>query len=133
MQFLTFNYLLDSLFASKTAPVSSFCGGSGQFSNRLANVVKSGFGDIQSANNAGSFGSAPAFGSPPAFGGQPSFGGGPNFGGSSTFSRSVPNANAPIFGSSTSSAGFGALASNSAPSFGNLAQQGATFDSSKPT
>lgn len=122
-----------NLFGSKVGSTTSFSGNSGQFSSGSTNVAKSGFGDFQSNPNTGGFGSAPSFGSPPAFGGQPSFGSTTNFGGTSTFGASAPKSDAPIFGSSSSSAGFGSLASSNTPSFGNLAQQGSNFDSSKPT
>ncbi|CAD5119907.1 DgyrCDS8487 [Dimorphilus gyrociliatus] len=115
-----------NIFDSKPTVSTSTFGG-GQFTSGSTNVAKSGFGDFAMTSNSGAFGSTSTFGSSPAFGG------GPTFGGSSGLAGLSSNTNTTIFGSSTASTGFGAIASSSTPTFGNLAQQGSLFDSSKPT
>ncbi|XP_054613505.1 nuclear pore complex protein Nup214 [Dunckerocampus dactyliophorus] len=114
---------------------------SGTFSSGGGSVASQGFGSFSSPTKQGGFGSAPVFGSPPAFGASPSFGANTSFGASPSFSNAMGSSAGKVFGEGTAASnmgGFGfasppsapsfaALANQSAPSFGSLAQQGPGF------
>ncbi|XP_040208998.1 nuclear pore complex protein Nup214 isoform X2 [Rana temporaria] len=100
--------------------------------------TNTGFGSPSSASG---FGAAPVFGSPPTFGGSPGFGGTPAFGSAPNFSSPLGSNGGKVFGEGTAAANtggfgfgsnapaatFGNLASQSAPTFGSLSQQGPGF------
>ncbi|KAK5611716.1 hypothetical protein CRENBAI_011821 [Crenichthys baileyi] len=116
---------------------------SGTFTTGAGSVASQGFGSFSSPAKPGGFGSAPVFGSPPSFGGSPAFGGTASFGTSPSFSNPMGSSTSKVFGEGTAAANmggfgfsspisapsFGALASQTPPTFGNLAQQGTAFGS----
>uniref|UniRef100_A0A3B4FPG8 Nuclear pore complex protein Nup214 n=1 Tax=Pundamilia nyererei TaxID=303518 RepID=A0A3B4FPG8_9CICH len=139
-----------SLFGNSGAKTFSFGQSSfgeqkptGTFSTSAGSVASQGFGSFSTPSKPGGFGSAPVFGSPPSFGGSPAFGAGASFGSSPSFSSPIGSSAGKVFGEGTAAANmggfgfapppstpsFGALAGQSAPSFGSLAQQGPGFGS----
>nr|XP_004549645.2 nuclear pore complex protein Nup214 isoform X4 [Maylandia zebra] len=140
----------NSLFGNSGAKTFSFGQSSfgeqkptGTFSTGAGSVASQGFGSFSTPSKPGGFGSAPVFGSPPSFGGSPAFGAGASFGSSPSFSSPIGSSAGKVFGEGTAAANmggfgfapppstpsFGALAGQSAPSFGSLAQQGPGFGS----
>ncbi|XP_044125115.1 nuclear pore complex protein Nup214 isoform X1 [Bufo gargarizans] len=135
-----------SLFGNSGAKSFSFGGGStigeqksGTFSAG-GSVASQGFG-FSSPSKTGGFGAAPVFGSPPTFGGSPGFGGTPTFGTAQSFSSPLGSTSGRVFGEGTAAAttggfgfgsggsSFGSMATQNAPSFGVLSQQGSGFGS----
>ncbi|XP_021079544.1 nuclear pore complex protein Nup214 isoform X2 [Mesocricetus auratus] len=112
----------------------------GTFSSGGGSVASQGFG-FSTPNKTGGFGAAPVFGSPPTFGGSPGFGGVPAFGSAPAFTSPLGSTGGKVFGegtaaasaggfgfgSSSSTASFGTLASQNAPTFGSLSQQTSGF------
>lgn len=111
---------------------------SGTFTTGAGSVAAQGFGSFSSPTKSSGFGSAPVFGSPPSFGSTQAFGAATAFGSSPSFPNNMVPSAGKVFGEGTAASnmgGFGfasppsgpsfaALANQSAPSFGGLAQQG---------
>ncbi|XP_040298019.1 nuclear pore complex protein Nup214 isoform X2 [Bufo bufo] len=135
-----------SLFGASSGASGSggfFSGLGGKPSQEAAN--KNPFGSPGAAfgapGSSSGFGAAPVFGSPPTFGGSPGFGGTPTFGTAQSFSSPLGSTGGRVFGEGTAAAttggfgfgsggsSFGSMATQSAPSFGVLSQQGTGFGS----
>eukprot|EP00795_Rhopilema_esculentum_P010717 gene10717-19496_t len=85
------------------------------------------FGSTSASTASSGFGSSAVFGGAPSFGSTPAFGGAPTFGSTSPGSFGTPASSGAVFGSNTSmfgqQSGFGSLAQQSSPLFGQLSSQ----------